>query len=134
MNNKFALIGIAVGLCFAAAGFGGLVAQRAPQAALGSASENTFNELSTTNVNVGEDVSTLVVATNTSRQYLRITNNGTSTAQTMYCNTNDRAATKNAGFAVFASSSVEFDLDNLYRGAVRCIYDLATSSALVAEK
>jgi uncharacterized protein YpuA (DUF1002 family) len=134
----YPLLGLIVlGLCFASAALGALVvAERFGQGAgtLGSAMENTFNELSTSNVNVGEDLSTLVVATNTARQYLRITNNSTSSAQALYCNTNDRAATKDLGLAVFASSSIEFDFDHLYRGALRCIFAIGTSSVTVVEK
>ena len=131
-------VGVLAGISFSAAALGGLlVRQVLPEqpSVLGSAIENRMIEIPTaTSVTVGSDISTLVVATNTARQYLEITNNSTVATQGLYCNTNDRAATKNSGLTIYASTSKSFNLDNLYTGALRCIFAAATSSVTVIEK
>lgn len=90
---------------------------------LGSSSDNvlaTYPTVAKVFVNTAD---TLVVASSTGRTYLAINNisGATTTAQVVFCNFGDRAATLYSGFSIPASSTVTFALDNLYRYAVHCI-------------
>lgn len=80
----------------------------------------------------GPQADTVIVATNTARIHLEISNISTSSVgQTLYCNTNDRPVTVGIGIPIFASSTK--DLSYL-SGAVRCKYATASSSVTFAEK
>jgi len=102
----------------------------------GSSLTNVYNSVPTASqVWIGKDVDTLLIATSTGRRYLKITNlsGATSTSQALYCNVNDKASALYTGFVVFGSSSVEFNLDNMYTGALRCKFQSATSSVAIIE-
>jgi hypothetical protein len=83
-------------------------------------------------VTAGPLADTLLVATNTGRLYLEISNESTSSpGQALYCNTNDRPATIGKGLVVFASSTRIFK-DLL--GSIRCRYASASSGVAFFEK
>jgi hypothetical protein len=90
---------------------------------LGSSSDNILPTYPTVAQVLVKNSDTLVVATSTGRQLLRLTNasGATTTAQQVSCNFGDRAATLYSGFTLIASTSETWALDNLYRGAIHCI-------------
>jgi hypothetical protein len=90
---------------------------------LGSGSDNTLFAYPSTSRVFVNSADTLVVATSTARSYLTINNisGATTTAQVVSCNFGDRPATLYSGFSIPASTTVTLALDNLYRGAIRCI-------------
>jgi hypothetical protein len=65
---------------------------------------------------------TLVVASSSNRVYLEIQNisGATTTPQLISCNYGDRPSVLYEGLSIFASTSKVFNLDNLFRGAIRC--------------
>jgi hypothetical protein len=80
---------------------------------------------------------TLLIATNTARTYLEISNvsGATTTAQTLYCAPNGAAATAYSGFTLFASTTKVFSVDNDYQGALHCIAPVgSTARVTVIEK
>lgn len=78
---------------------------------------------------------TVVVATSTGRLRLEISNisGATSTAQALYCNTDDRPSVAYAGIVIQASSTKIYELTQLPRGALRCRYPVSASSVAVIE-
>ena len=93
-----------------------------------------YNSFTTSGgVLVLSSTSTNLVATNTARLFLQVTNIGTST---IYCNlTNGAWATKYVGLTLFASSTYRFLVDeNPYTGPVNCIADGANASTTILEK
>jgi hypothetical protein len=112
-------VAIGIGLAF---GTAQLFAQ--PQAhSLGSSSDNVLALNPTATKVIVNSTDTLVVATSSGRQYLELTNasGATTTAQMVSCNYGDRPAVLYQGTTIFASTSKAYMLDNLYRGAIRCI-------------
>lgn len=103
----------------------------APAQTFGSSSDNALPLAPTvTRVFVGS-ADTLVAATSTGRQYLELTNasGATTTPQPVYCNYGDRPASLYSGFVIYAQTARTYALDNLYRGAIRCI--APSSGALI---
>jgi hypothetical protein len=83
-------------------------------------------------ITAGPQADTLLVATNTGRLYLEVSNiSTTSVGQVLYCNTNDRPVTVGKGIAIFASTTRTFN--NLI-GAIRCKYAAGSSSVAFLEK
>jgi hypothetical protein len=115
-------LGVALGIGVA---FGVASLFQTPQASqdLGSSSDNVLATYPTVSKVFVNSADTLVVGTSTGRTYLVINNisGATTTPQVVSCNFGDRAAVLYTGFSIPASSSVMFALDNLYRGAIRCI-------------
>ena len=138
--TKIVLTTIVAAICFLAAVVGGIVAYQyaAPSEApaYGAADILTMNTIPTaTSVWIGKDINSLLVATNTARTYLEIGSYGaTSTAQTLYCNTNGRAGSLYSGFTIAASSTKIFNLDNNYTGALYCLAAGASSTVTVIER
>jgi hypothetical protein len=97
--------------------------QNAQPQSFGSASDNVLPPAPAAPRVFVNSADTLVAATSTGRQRLELFNaiGATTTAQTVYCNFGDRPAVLYSGMALFATSSKSWDLDNLYRGAIRCI-------------
>lgn len=82
-------------------------------------------------ITAGPLADTLLVATNTGRVYLEVSNIATTGSQVLYCNTNDRPVTIGKGMTVQASSTRIFT--NLI-GAIRCKYAAASSGVAYFEK
>lgn len=77
---------------------------------------------------------TVVLATSTSRSFVRISN---LSGNTIYCNTdNGKPATAFQGYMISATSSLSFsDNDsNLYRGAINCIAIGGSASTTVFQR
>lgn len=87
---------------------------------------------------VGKDIDTTLVATNTARSYLEISNisGATTTAGTLYCNLGGKDATiyTASPVVVFASSTRVWSLDGIYTGAIHCKLPFASSTIQVWEK
>jgi hypothetical protein len=101
----------------------------------GSTSDNVLgNEPSATKVAVGPN-DTLVVSTSTSRTYLEITNisGATGTPRALYCNIGDRPSALYEGIVLFPSTTKAFNLDNLFRGALRCRSHAGTTTVTVLD-
>lgn len=73
-----------------------------------------------------------VVATSTSRRFLRIQNTGSGSTATAYCNTNGRLAYDQSGFMILASSTYSSFGTDLYTGSINCIAS-STTRLLVQE-
>jgi hypothetical protein len=107
----------------------------APQPAAGASSEVTYHEMNTSAVYIGKDLDTgQVVATSTGRLHLTIQNAGATTTGTVFCSTNDRPPSLYSGFVLSATSSKEFNLDNMYRGAIRCKAVGASTTLFIQER
>jgi hypothetical protein len=78
---------------------------------------------------------TLVVASSSGRIRLEINNlsGATTTPQAVYCNTGDRPAVKYTGIVIQASSTKIFNLDELPRGAIHCVYPVSASTVTVVD-
>ncbi|HEY1747832.1 MAG TPA: hypothetical protein VGG11_13855 [Xanthobacteraceae bacterium] len=109
-------------------------APAAPES-FGSASDNILPQYPNSTVVYVNSSDTLVVASSTGRQYLQIDNvsGATSTPKVVSCNFGDRPATLYSGFSILASSSKEFTLDKMYRGAIHCIAPASGATLTVTD-
>lgn len=89
----------------------------------------SYLSASTTSFTLGA-TSARLLATSTARGYAVITNNS---AENMYLNFSDIAATANNGLLITASSTYEIDTDNLYQGAITGISPSGDISVLITE-
>jgi hypothetical protein len=94
-----------------------------PAQPLGSSSNNVLPLLPTATRVFVNSTDTTIVASSSGRVALELSNasGATTSAQTVFCNYGDRAATLNSGFALFPTTTKTYLLDNLYRGAIHCI-------------
>jgi len=96
---------------------------------LGGQSVVTFIEPSQSTVTVNADTATQVVATNTARTHLIISNNSTEDAWLSY----GAAAGNSVGHLITGSSTVTISYPVVYTGAINA-YSVATSVLSVVEK
>lgn len=102
--------------------------------ALGAGSNNTqiFSFSDSTEVNVSASVSTLLLATSSSRQYARFSNNSNSVL--FLALTAGGPAQMNKGIRIGVGESYELRDVNLYLGAVYAIASSTAASTTVAAK
>jgi uncharacterized protein YpuA (DUF1002 family) len=89
-----------------------------------------------TSVQIGKDVSTQLVATNTARRLLRISNvsGGTTTPSDIYCSTNGRSGSLYSGLFLQGSSTIAWNTAEMYAGALNCKATNATATVTVLEQ
>lgn len=104
-------------------GLSSLLAASPARQAFGSSSDNVLPLAPAASRVFVNGTDTLVVATSTGRVALELSNasGATTSPQTVYCNYGDRPAVLYSGVALFGSTTKAYLLDNLYRGAIRCI-------------
>lgn len=126
MNLKTLLISIAV----VAALVGGILYIERPQPSKTVGDYNgypIFSLGSTTGVLCGL-TNTQLVATSTSRNFISISNTGTST---MFISLGTNASL-NTGISLFTNTTIRFDSNALYSGAINCI-DTNAATATIEE-
>ena len=126
---SFTLLVALVLMCYAA-----ILLFYRPHTASGAAQEVVYSELAVSSVWVGKDLDAQTLATNTGRISLRIQNIGATSSTAVYCNTNDRVSALYTGIVVGPTSTIEFDLDNMYRGALRCKAQNASTTLFIQER
>lgn len=98
-----------------------------------AADQNALSNLTVTPVWIGKDLDILTVATNTARTYLELQNMGATSSTAVYCQINDKAGAVYTGFVIAPTSTRIFDLDALYRGALRCRGQSASTTLFILE-
>jgi hypothetical protein len=137
--NKFAFTTIVATVSLLAALVGGIVVLRTVAPSIAKAASDIVGIVTiptATSVWIGKDIDTTLIATNTARMYMEISNisGATSTGSGIYCNVNGKTATPYSGFAMFASSTKTFAVDNLYQGALHCRASDASSTVTLIER
>ena len=89
-----------------------------------------YAPMNDTGVLCGNGSSTLMLATSTSRSFLRISN---ISQGNIYYGFGQPAATSTGG-VLFASSSMEFNQSNMYSGAIYCLATTANATTTIAEE
>jgi EamA domain-containing membrane protein RarD len=130
--DRISIVTLIVAMGFIVYGFVQVLTRPAP--AFGAAQEVVYNELPVSSVWVGSSLDILTLATNTARTSLRIQNVGATTSTTVYCNTNDRVSALHTGIVLGPTTTIEFDLDNMYRGALRCRAANASTTLFIQER
>lgn len=131
--DRFSIAGLVAAFALLLFGLAQILFQ--PQPAAGASSEVTYNEMLTTAVWVGKDLDAgRVVATSTGRIHLTIQNAGATSTPTVFCSVNDVPPTLYSGFVLSPTSSKTFDLDNMYRGSIRCKAREASTTIFVQER
>jgi hypothetical protein len=129
----FDKLAIAILFCIVAAVAALAFLPRFNSIAVAAGDRNTLSELAITPVWVGKDLDSVTVATNTARTYLELQNIGATTSTAVYCQINDKAGAVYTGFVLGPTSTRIFDLDALYRGALRCRAQGASTTLFILE-
>lgn len=112
----------------------GVFSQKAPLATASGQGLSSFNSFPVSTSSVVTTSATFMIATNTARSFLRISNIG---PVAIYCNLKGGIGSPLAytGMTIFGSSTAEFKVDeNPYTGAIYCITGLGTASTTILEK
>ena len=89
-----------------------------------------YSPMKNTGVLCVNGASTLLIATSTSRSYLRL---GNMSGKTIWLGMGVPAATS-TGIFLAASSTIEFNQTNMFSGAIYCLGDSASGTNTVAEE
>ena len=140
MTIKKLFVSIAVTFFVVSAGIGSIALMKSiidkNGGAFSGAGDNTLYAIdNSTSVQIGKDVSTQLIATNTARRFLRISNTSgaTTTPTPIFCNTNGRSAVLNSGLFMEATSSLAWPADAMYTGALNCRGLNATGTVTILE-
>lgn len=106
---------------------------QAPKAHVGDGNQYTmYAPMNNTQTSCTNGASTLLIATSTSRQFLRLTNTGTSSTAAVWLSFGTPAATGTGAF-LNASSSLTFDANSLFAGAIYCLGQGANVGVAISE-
>lgn len=101
---------------------------------VGDANQYTmYAPANNTNAWCSNGASSVALGTSTSRSYLRISNAATSSGASVWLSLGTPAAT-GTGILLTASSSVTFDANSLFAGAINCLGNGAAQGVSISEE